>query len=265
MGITAFLSDLFQLAKKDRPLAEYIRNWLQSTIYPWPKVLGLARHAESHSNYETDLINEGVITGYSQKVKGQRDMEVEITSRGEWQADQSGLWLRAIIPAFDVYYSSPYKRTRQTGERLYPGVEFRLETRLREKDFGLVDQMTDAEVAARYPEFVALRRHVRKFYSRMPGGENYPDMILRAHSFLNTLKRDYCGKTVLIVAHSAIIACFRFLLEHWTEEDLLQKQKSQPIKNASITLYGERKVHGKSRLELIMPPYAPWEKMKQPN
>lgn len=234
-----------------------VRECLQSAIFPWPNRLVIVRHAESLANYETSLIHEGVITGYTDRVIGQRDLDVPLTEKGEIQAQKTGEWLFNNLPAFDFHYRSPYRRTRQTSEIIDYRAQWHEDTRLREKEFGVFEQLTDAEVAEKFPELLALKKKLSKFYFRAPGGENYPDVILRLHSLLGTLKRDRCGDNVIVVCHQTVACCFRYLLEHWTEADLLRSQKEEPIKNASVIIYNEKKINGKSRLVLERPPFTP--------
>ncbi|PIR93931.1 hypothetical protein COT97_03970 [Candidatus Falkowbacteria bacterium CG10_big_fil_rev_8_21_14_0_10_39_11] len=241
-------------------VTDYLRNLIQTFLFPWPEALVLVRHAESLANYETDLIRDGVITGYTGKVKDKRDMDVELTERGHEQAIMTGIWLRERFPEFDKYFRSPYIRTCQTSEHLYPHAHWRNDARLREKDFGVVDQLTDEEVAARYPDLVEYKKKIKKFYLRPPGGENYPDMAFdRGHNFLGMLKRDYPRRTVVVVSHSALLMCIRFLLEKMDEETLLEKQKTEPIENASVIIYRQQVIKGKSRLIPDCPPVAPWK------
>ncbi|NQT49739.1 histidine phosphatase family protein [Candidatus Kuenenbacteria bacterium] len=247
------------IARKRRELIRIMIMEAKSFLFPWPDLLVFVRHAESMSNYETDLIKDGVITGYSGKVLNHRDMDVELTENGVWQATQTGIWLRKNDFTFDGCYRSPYTRTRQTSERVYPYGDFREDSRIREKDFGVLEQLTDKEVRELYPELVKLKRKLRKYYFCAPGGEHYPKMQDRAHSFLGTLLRDWGGRRVIIVSHSAIISCFRALIERHSEEDLIRMQKEQPIKNASLTIYRRDKIRHKSRMVLVAPPFAPWE------
>ena len=239
-------------------VTDYLRNLFQTLLFPWPKALVLVRHAESLANYETDLIHDHVITGYSNAILNKRDMDVELTDRVHQQASLTGIWLRERFREFDRYFRSPYTRTKQTAQHLFPHADWRDDARIREKDFGILDQLTDEEVEQQYPELVAYKAKVRKFYFRPPGGENYPDMILRAHNFLGMLKRDYPNKNIIVVAHSALLMCFRYLLEKLDEDLLLEKQRSEKIWNASVIVYRQQVINGKSRLVADGPPVIPW-------
>ena len=50
-------------------------------------------------------------------------------------------------------------------------------------------------------------------------------MNLRLHSFPGTLTRDWRGKSVLVICHSAVVLGFRSLLERLTEQELMAIDK----------------------------------------
>ncbi len=72
---------------------------------------------------------------------------------------------------------------------------------------------------------------------RPPGGESRPDVVLRVHSFLGTLARDYRAKNVLVVCHSVVVLIFRRLLERWDERQYLEIDKENDVLNCSVTSY----------------------------
>ena len=111
------------------------------------------------------------------------------------------------------------------------------EERIREIEFGILDGLTPDGIQAKYPEEIARRAKEGKYFYRPPGGESRPDVNLRVHSFLGTLTRSARNKNVLVVCHSVVVMCFRHLLERWGEEEYLQVDKEQDIKNASLTVY----------------------------
>jgi hypothetical protein len=61
-------------------------------------------------------------------------------------------------------------------------VRLRIDERLREKEFGLLDRLTRHGIQQKYPELHEQRAHVGKFYFRRPGGESWCDVILRLRS-----------------------------------------------------------------------------------
>src|SRR6266702_4126451 len=71
--------------------------------------------------------------------------------------------------------------------------------RLVETDFGACSGLTEAEIAARFPELRAERER-DKWHHRWPGGESYADMTARLEPALAEL----AGPDTMIVAHQSM-------------------------------------------------------------
>ena len=189
----------------------------------WPQRLVIVRHGQSQQNAALDLFQEG-LPELLERIKNTRDADIVLTDIGRWQAEQTGLHL-AQDDTFDVCFSSPYKRTLQTAEGIVSNLGYPLtiftDNRLREKEFGLLHGMTTDEIKVRYPHEHSNRQRDGKYWYRLPGGENYPDVEQRNHSFLDKLVRDYAGKRVLVVTHQVPYVSFRTLFEHLDEQGVL--------------------------------------------
>jgi broad specificity phosphatase PhoE len=112
-----------------------------------------------------------------------------------------------------------------------------VDERLREKEFGILDRLTPIGVKEIFPEQAEFRRLLGKFYHRPPGGESWCDVILRLRSATEMISREYRGQRVLIVCHSVVVLCMRYILEHLTETELLAIDKQAEVANCSVTLY----------------------------
>ena len=112
-----------------------------------------------------------------------------------------------------------------------------MDERLREKEFGILDGLTNYGVAERFPEQAEFRRLLGKFYHRPPGGESWCDVILRLRSIVDTISREYRRERVLIVGHQVVVLCFRYLMERMTEADILAIDRDNQIANCSVTSY----------------------------
>ena len=88
---------------------------------------------------------------------------------------------------------------------------------------------------AKYPEEFARRKREGKYWYRPPGGKSRPDVVLRVHSFLGTLTRDYREKSVLVVCHSVVVLVFRRLLERWGEKEYMKIDSENDVLNCSVT------------------------------
>lgn len=205
----------------------------------WPTNLVIVRHAESERNIWKEIATARGEFVYGGKV---RDMDLSLTPDGEKQAVATGRQLGTRFK-FDRAFVSPFKRTIETARLMiepfqYP-VEMIEDERLREIDFGILDGLTKHGIAHFHPEEKDRRAKLGKYHHRPPGGENYPDVALRLHSFLGTLTRETAGESVLVVCHSVVVLIFRKLLERISEQDLLAMDaaKEQEVRNCSVTHY----------------------------
>jgi len=220
----------------------------------WPDRLWLVRHGESAGNVARDAAEAA---GYPVIDIPTRDADVPLSALGERQARAVGEWFGRLPlgEAPTVVRASPYVRARQTAlialeaAGLFRDEEtLTVDERLREREFGILDRLTHAGIVEKYPEQAEMRRLLGKFYHRPPGGESWCDVILRLRSLVDTLTRDYRGERVLIVCHSVVILCFRYLLERMTEEQILEVDRLNEVANCSVTSYvfdPERGRHGK--------------------
>ena len=205
----------------------------------WPDNLVIVRHGESVKNVEKARVDQFD----SNKLKldiTERDMDIALSEKGEWQAIATGKTL-AKRPKFDVVFISPYVRCRQTADLIIEQLGYSpkvvVEERLREKEFGVIENLTKKGIAKFYPEEWERRERDGKYYYRPAGGESYPDVGLRVHSFLGTLTREYREQNVLIVCHSVVVKMFRKLLERMEEKDVLAIDETHEVSNASVTTY----------------------------
>lgn len=202
----------------------------------WPDNLVIVRHAESERNLHKEIATAAGELVYGGKT---RDVDVSLTARGQRQAVVTGEHLAAF--RFDAAFASPYLRTRETCrillEQFDQKPEVIYEERLREIEFGVLDGLTKVGVQARFPQEWERKRLMGKYYYRPPGGESYPDVCLRLHSFLGTLARDYRRRNVLVVCHSVIVLLFRRLLERLSEAELLEIDGSNDLANCGVTHY----------------------------
>jgi len=209
----------------------------------WPELLYIVRHGESAGNVARD---EAVRAGQPMIDIATRDVDVPLSSLGCQQSDALGKWF-AALPAADrpnVILTSPYVRARSTAELIVrtaglPEDSYSLvvDERLREKEFGILDRLTGVGIRERHPDQAEFRRLLGKFYHRPPGGESWCDVILRLRSAVEMISREYCGQRVLIVCHSVVVLCLRYLLEHMTEDEILAIDRAEEVANCSVTLY----------------------------
>lgn len=209
----------------------------------WPDLLYIVRHGESAGNVAREA---AVRAGHPMIDLAVRDVDVPLSDLGEQQSRALGGWF-AALPADDkpnVILTSPYLRARRTGDLIVdaaglPRDSYSLvvDERLREKEFGVLDRLTAVGIRERHPEQAEFRRLLGKFYHRPPGGESWCDVILRLRSAVEMISREYCGQRVLVICHSVVVLCLRYLIEHMTEDEILAIDRAEEIANCSVTLY----------------------------
>ena len=186
---------------------------MESIKPKWPRKLIIVRHGESELNKARDKLELEFSKEDLEKLSTVRDPDIKLTKLGIWQAEQTGIYLNKM-GIFDICLSSPYERTLQTSKWIISGLssppEIYQDIRLREKEFGRLHGLSKEQIKEKYPDEIKFRNIEGKFYYRLLGGENYPDVAMRVHSFMDKLVRDFGGKQVLIVTHQVVYNLFRY-------------------------------------------------------
>ena len=226
----------------------------------WPDRLYIVRHGESAGNVAREA---AMVSGDRMIDIDVRDVDVELSDLGVQQAEALGRWFASLPDdqTPNIIITSPYVRARHTAEIVAQSAGLSrdrytlvVDERLREKEFGILDRLTRVGIEAYHPDQAEFRRLLGKFYHRPPGGESWCDVILRLRSATEMISREYCGERVLLIGHSVVVLCMRYLIEHMTEEQILKIDRENEVANCSVTSY----VHdasagpkGQLRLELF--------------
>lgn len=182
----------------------------------------LIRHAQSEGNKNRDI---------HQTVP---DHRVKLTPEGHRQAQEAGSRLREILRPDDTlhFFTSPYRRTRETTEGLlnslssdspspspFPRhtVKVYEEPRLREQDFGNF-QPCSAEMERMWLE----RADYGHFFYRIPNGESAADAYDRVSGFNESLWRSFgeddFASVCILVTHGLMTRVFLMKWYHWSVE-----------------------------------------------
>ena len=200
--------------------------------------LMLVRHGESVGNVAASAASAA---GAEVIDVGLRDADVPLTETGAHQASAFG---RSLVDLGadaqpESVWCSPYLRARQTAQTALDAaaldLPLRVDERVRDRELGILDLLTGAGVAARFPEEASRRLWLGKFYYRPPGGESWADVALRLRSVMADIDRLETGRRVLVVCHDAIIMLFRYVCEGMDEAQLLQLASTSTVRNASMT------------------------------
>lgn len=231
--------------KRPSPTADLSPTKQESvmTSTTWPRTLWLIRHGQSAGNVARDAAEAG---GHALIELAWRDIDVPLSDLGIAQSIAVGDWFakRPRDEQPEIILCSPYVRAQKTAQLLAdtsgliaPKVRLRIDERLREKEFGILDRLTRFGIQQKHPDLDEQRRHVGKFYFRPPGGESWCDVILRLRSLLEMITREYGDRRVLVVAHQVIVNCMRYLLEHMDERQILDIDAQGDVPNCAITSY----------------------------
>lgn len=128
----------------------------------------------------------------------------ELTDEGIAQAYKAKEKLRGL--KIDKIYSSPLKRALKTAEIINEnfGMEIILDGDLRERSFGIWEDMTNEEIRAKYPEESEKWKNDRMNYP-IQGGESTVQFYNRVAGFFDRLLKNHKEGTFLIVGHLGTI------------------------------------------------------------
>lgn len=164
--------------------------------------LYLARHGETDLNIDD---------------RYQGSSDAPLNARGRAQAEALAA---ALPPDITRIVASPLQRARQTAEPVARarGLPVQLMAALREKDFGVFDGLTPAEVAERHP--VPWAEGVLTSWDRPPpGGESTRAVVQRVSAALDELRRLPDDEVLLLVVHGFVVRALRFVLDGLDEAD----------------------------------------------
>lgn len=133
-----------------------------------------------------------------------RHQDEPISQMGQEEARK--LWLYLCDKEISAIYVSSYQRTRQTIEYVAQllGIAPVIDERLNEIDNGLLDNMSEEEVQARYRDFWKVYRE-RTADFRFPGGETGEEACCRIASFLEEKRLTHGTENIVIVSHEGLI------------------------------------------------------------
>lgn len=188
-----------------------------------PLSITFIRHGESESNVVKDLKEANQEIPNEEALMRVHTSERRLTTKGVAQAQAAGVWMREWLKTRPGnqkrFYVSPYVRTQETAAHLGLGVDWRVDPRLVERNWGMMDSLTYEERIKRFGDTLNERKE-RAFFWRPSDGETLQDVFLRVRDFAGTLTRDCPFMDVVVVCHGEVMWVERTLLEYWTPHDL---------------------------------------------
>ncbi|MBI4998493.1 MAG: histidine phosphatase family protein [Rhodocyclales bacterium] len=154
----------------------------------------MVRHGETDWNVEKRI---------------QGHIDIALNAAGQAQADATAAGLVGHV--FHAAYSSDLDRAWQTAQAIgrRQGIEIRRAPGLRERHYGVLQGLTTAEIAVRYPKSYA------HYLARTPdhnfrSGESLVDFAARIVAAIESLAAEHVGETVLLVSHGGVLdICYR--------------------------------------------------------
>jgi 2,3-bisphosphoglycerate-dependent phosphoglycerate mutase len=128
-----------------------------------------------------------------------------LTARGEAQADAIGE--RLARERFDALVASDLGRAMQTAQRIAArtGHQVIPDARLRERNFGIGEGMTYAEIDARFPGAFSRTQEMDPDF-RVPQGETRREFHERIMHAFEALASEHDGQRICVVAHGGVLA-----------------------------------------------------------
>lgn len=107
---------------------------------------------------------------------------------------------------------------------------------LREREVGYTFDMTTEEANAAFPWLQEYWETSGRFFARPPGAESLADVAQRVYKFIGMLFRDRANQRVVVVSHGGTMRMFRFWLERWSYEEVVERW-AEPIPNGGVITY----------------------------
>ena len=129
------------------------------------------------------------------KVQGKAD--IELNKKGIEQAEATRDTLKN--EKIDLILCSPLKRAKQTADIINQerNIPIIIDERVSERDFGEFEGMPNTDFD--FNAFWSYKQNLK--YDK---AENIKDFFGRVYDFLESIKNEYAGKRILIVAHGGI-------------------------------------------------------------
>lgn len=147
------------------------------------------------------------------RIQGQSESPLSALGMRQAQCVAQGLGGRSLA----AIYSSDLGRARQTATPLagVQELDVRLDERLRERHYGVLEGLSWAEVEAQYPEIYE-GLGVGQADLPIPGGESRDDLFARIVPAFDEIAAAHSGQEVAVVSHGGVLAA---LLGHVLDLD----------------------------------------------
>lgn len=160
---------------------------------------------------ELILVRHGQ-TDWNKEFRLQGVTDIPLNEEGKEEARETAEKLKKSGIKPYVVISSPLKRAKCTSVIISSVLEipFVINKNLIERNFGSLEGKNWKEICKLYPD---LKRKDRKqAYNYQPfGGESSLDVFKRLVDFINFVKNNYEGKTVIVITHAGVLRMLFFM------------------------------------------------------
>lgn|GEM_PF-1973755 len=197
----------------------------------------LVRHGESIRNHATDMARHGDPSLLKDQMLNDTDEATwPLTEAGHHQAQAAGQWIHENLGShFDAAYVSPFVRTQETANDLGLDVDWVIDDRIREREWG--DYLTPG-----YPEYsidqylkdLALSAELT-WKTPYPGSESVLDLVPRVTQFLQSVLHKTHQGRIVAVTHGGTIRAFQTIIERlWAPGTLSADHR---LSNCCVVMY----------------------------
>ncbi|HAJ80412.1 MAG TPA: histidine phosphatase family protein [Fibrobacteres bacterium] len=183
-------------------------------------------------------------TEWNKIEKQQGHLNSDLTELGIRQAYAMADGLKGFN--IEYFYSSDLGRAIETSLIISKAINIKFipETRLRERNLGILQGLTKGEFNIKHPEDYEKLKSNDPDY-RIPNGESIRDRYVRCISCVEDFSKIHFGKTILIVSHGGILMS----LIHKALEIPLTSLRNYSLFNGSINVFSISE-NSKWRLEI---------------
>jgi 2,3-bisphosphoglycerate-dependent phosphoglycerate mutase len=176
----------------------------EGTPAPGRPAAGPADPHETHLTRVVAVRHGETVWNAEMRMQGQLD--TALSERGRWQAGRAAASLTG--EGIEAIFASDLERAFDTakalGRRL--GLSVHADTGLRERNFGVFQGSTYAEIDARWPEEARRWRHHDPDFGA-EGGETLREFSARAVGTCTRIAASNPGRSIAIVTHGGVLDC----------------------------------------------------------
>lgn len=195
-----------------------------------PRTLTDIRHGESESNAAKRAAEKGLVHPNEAKLMAVHTSQRRLTARGVRQVGRASVWLKNYFierarvlgekPFENVRgYVSPYARAMETAGYTDLPIEWLVDARLSERNWGELDQLPYEARVTKYGEAMNFRERHGMFWPAA-NGESLQMLSTRMWQHFYKLRNEHSEHDVVEVSHGETMLTKRFMIERWLPEDV---------------------------------------------